>query len=124
MEPEVINRGDVYWVQIDDPAASEPGIRHPYVVIQENVFNHSRITTVVACALTSNLGRASLPGNVLLEAGEGNLSRQSVVEVSKVSSIDKTALGEHIGSLSVERVDQILAGMRFLQQSFFTRSSE
>jgi mRNA interferase MazF len=89
------------------------------VVVQDDVFNHSRITTVVVCALTSNLHRANEPGNVLLEVGEGNLPHQSVVVVSQVSSVDKARLGERIGSLSDTRVDQILAGLRFQQVSFF-----
>jgi mRNA interferase MazF len=67
------------------------------------------------CALTSNLQRAKLPGNVLLEAGEANLAKQSVVVVSQVSTVDKSQLGEYIGSLSQQRVQQILAGMQFLQ---------
>ena len=117
----VINQGDIYWVQLEDTNESEPGIRHPYVVIQENVFNHSRINTLVACALTSNIKRANTPGNVLLEVGEANLPRQSVVEVSKVSTVDKTQLGEYIGSLNERRTNQILAGMRFLELSFFAR---
>lgn len=116
-----VNQGDIYWVQLDDLSGSEPGIPHPHVVIQDNVFNHSRITTVVACALTSNITRANSPGNVLLEVGEANLPRQSVVEVSKVSTVDKTQLGEYIGSLTEQRTNQILAGMRFLQLSFFAR---
>jgi mRNA interferase MazF len=117
----VINQGDIFWVQIDDGSGSEGGIPHPHVVIQDNVFNHSRIQTVVACALTSNIKWASLPGNVLLEPGEANLSRQSVVEASKVSTVDKAQLGAYIGSLNERRVNQILAGMRFLQMSFFER---
>ncbi|MBI5960267.1 MAG: type II toxin-antitoxin system PemK/MazF family toxin [Chloroflexi bacterium] len=117
----VINQGDIYWVQLDDPNGLEPGIPHPHVVIQENIFNHSRIHTVVVCALTSNIKRASIPGNVLLEGGEANLSRPSVVEASKVSSIDKMQLGEYIGSLSEGRINQIVAGMRFLHRSFFAR---
>ncbi|MBZ0286295.1 MAG: type II toxin-antitoxin system PemK/MazF family toxin [Anaerolineae bacterium] len=121
MELRRINQGDIFWVQLDMPDDSESGIPHPYVVLQEDVFNHSRVHTVIVCALTSNLKRAGLPGNVLLESGEGNLPRHSVVEVSKVSSIDKTQLGEYIGSLSEQRVKQILAGMRFLQTSFFPR---
>jgi mRNA interferase MazF len=112
-----INQGDVYWLE----NADEPGIPHPHVVVQDDLFNHSRIHTVVVCALTSNLKRAALPGNVLLEAGEANLPRPSVVEVSKVSSVDKVHLGEYIGSLGEQRVNQILAGMRFLQASFFNR---
>jgi mRNA interferase MazF len=115
----VINQGDVFWVQLDDLGGSEAGIPHPHVVIQDNVFNHSRIHTVVACALTSNIKRANLPGNVLLDVGEANLSRQSVVEASKVSSVDKAQLGDYIGSLSEGRVHQILAGMRLLERSFF-----
>jgi mRNA interferase MazF len=117
----VINQGDIYWLKVENAGGLESDIPHPHVVIQDNVFNHSRIHTVVACALTSNLKRASLPGNILLDAGEANLPRQSVVESSKVSTVDKSHLGELIGSLTEERVQQILAGLRFLQLSFFAR---
>lgn len=110
-----INQGDVFWVPLEAWDGGDPGFTHPHVVIQDNVLNHSRINSVVVCALTSNIKRAGLPGNVLLDAGEANLSRQSVVVVSQVSTVDKTQLGEYIGSLSPERVNQILAGMRFLQ---------
>jgi mRNA interferase MazF len=123
-EEQLVNRGDIYWVQLEDLSESGPaasGIRHPHVVIQDNVFNHSRINTVVTCALTSNIKRAHTPGNVLLDAGEANLPQQSVVEVSKVSTVDKTQLGEYIGALTEQRINQIMAGMRFLQMSFFDR---
>ena len=116
-----INRGDVFWMEPDDSRGPVPGYSHPHVVVQDDVFNHSRITTVVVCALTSNLHRANEPGNVLLEVGEGNLPKQSVVVVSQVSSVDKARLGERIGSLSETRVEQILAGLRFQQVSFFGR---
>jgi len=109
----VINQGDIYWVHADIP--------HPHVIIQDNALNHSRIPTVVACGLTSNLKRVSIPGNLLLEAGEANLALQSVVEVSKIITIEKTQLGEYIGSLTERRVQQILAGMRLVQASFFDR---
>jgi mRNA interferase MazF len=111
----VINQGDIYWVRLDEPDGSDPDYAHPYVVIQENIFNHSRISTVVVCALTSNIKQAKAPGNVLLEPGEANLLKQSVVVISKISSVEKTQLGEYIGSLTRLRVDQILAGIRFLQ---------
>jgi mRNA interferase MazF len=118
---EPINRGDLFWIEPDDSRGDTPNYSHPHVVVQDDVFNHSRITTVVVCALTSNLHRAKDPGNVLLEEGEGNLPKQSVVVVSQVSSVDKNLLGERIGSLSDERVEQVLAGLRFLQTSFFRR---
>jgi mRNA interferase MazF len=90
-------------------------------VVQDDVFNHSRISTVVVCALTSNLQRANEPGNVLLDVGEGNLPEQSVVVVSRIFSVEKVRLGERIGSLSDERVEQIVAALRFQQASFFRR---
>jgi mRNA interferase MazF len=117
--PATIHRGDVFWIGPDDSRGTVPGYSHPHVVVQEDVFNRSRITTVVVCALSSDLHRATEPGNVLLDAGEGNLPKRSVVVVSQVSSVEKTRLGERIGSLSGERVEQILAGLRFQQASFF-----
>jgi mRNA interferase MazF len=78
----VVHQGDIYWIDLGEPAGSEPGYSHPHVVVQNNVFNRSRINTVVVCALTSNLKRAAAPGNVLLGAGEANLPKQSVVVVS------------------------------------------
>lgn len=105
----------------DDSRGPVPSYSHPHVVVQDDVFNHSRISTVVVCALTTNLHRANEPGNVLLEVGEGNLPKQSVVVVSQISSVEKARLGERIGSLSDARVDQILAGLRFQQVSFFER---
>ena len=117
-----INQGDIYWIQPDNMKEAELGGHpHPYVVIQDNLFNHSRIHTVVVCALTTNIGRANLPGNLLLEKGEGNLPKQSAVEVSKISSVNKSALGDKIGELSEQRINEILAGLRFLQSSSFTR---
>ena len=112
----VIHQGDIYWIELEEPSGSRPGYSHPHVVIQNNVFNQSRIHTVIVCALTSNLQRASAPGNVLLEAGEGNLPKQSVVVVSQIFTIDKSQLGEYIGSLSKKRASQILEGIRLLTE--------
>lgn len=117
----VINQGDIYWVQLANAEGEEPRIPHPYVVVQENALNHSDLKTVVICGLTTNLKRASMPGSVLLDAGEANLPKPSVVEVSKISTIDKAQLGDYIGTVNEQRVRQILAGIRFLQTSFFER---
>jgi mRNA interferase MazF len=112
----VIQQGDLYWVELEEPQGSEPGYSHPHVVIQNNVFNASKINTVLVCALTSNLKRALSPGNVLLDENEGNLPRQSVVLVSQIFTIDKSQLGEWIGRLSPRRVRQILAGIHLLTE--------
>ncbi len=110
----VISQGDVFWIDLGAPIGSEPGYRHPHVVIQNNFFNASRINTIVVCALTSNLKRADAPGNVLLAAGEGNLPRQSVVNVSQIVTVDKSQLAEKIGSLSSRRVREIRDGGRLV----------
>jgi len=110
----VANQGDVFWINFGEPSGSEPGYRHPHVVIQNNVFNRSRINTVVVCALTSNLKRAKAPGNVLLDKGEANLPKKSVVNISQIFTVNKIDLVEKIGSLFRNRFYQILKGIQLL----------
>jgi len=112
----VINQGDIYWIELDEPTGSEPGYSHPHVVVQNNVFNASRINTVIVCALTSNIKRAEAPGNILLEKGEANLSKQSVVLVSQIFTVDKSQLGEFIGTLPERRVKQIIEGIYLMTE--------
>jgi len=112
----VIHQGDVFWIDLTEPRGSEPGYRHPHVVIQNNLFNRSRIHTIVVCALTSNLKRASAPGNVLLDKGEANLPKKSVVNISQIFTVNKTDLSEKIGTFSPQRLSQILDGIRLLTE--------
>ena len=112
----VIVQGDVFWVDLGKPSGSRPGYRHPHVVVQNNLFNRSRLNTAVVCALTSNLKRAKAPGNVLLEKGEANLSKQSVVNVTQIFTVDKADLVEKIGSLSRERVREIIDGILLVME--------
>jgi mRNA interferase MazF len=102
--------GDVFWVSPGSSNRIASDHTHPHVFVRDETSNAAMV-----CALTSNLKRAKEPGNVLLEEGEANLPRQSVVVVSQVFTIDKLQLGEYIGTLSEQRVHQVLAGMRFLQ---------
>ncbi len=107
----VINQGDIYWVELEEPSGSEPGYSHPHVVVQNNLFNQSQIRTVVVCALTSNLKRAEAPGNVLLDKSEANLPKASVVNVTQIFTVDKSQLGEYIGALSPKKMREILKGI-------------
>ena len=109
-----IKQGDIFWVDLGIPKGSAPGYKHPHVVIQNNVFNASNINTVVVCALTSNLKRAKAPGNVLLRRGEGNLKKESIVNISQIVTVDKTDLIEKIGSLSQSRIKEIIEGVKLL----------
>ncbi|MBE0426280.1 MAG: type II toxin-antitoxin system PemK/MazF family toxin [Nitrospirae bacterium] len=109
-----IKQGDIYWVDFGTPVGSEPGYRHLHVVIQNNVFNASKISTVVVCALTSNLKWAKSPGNVLLKKGEGNIPKDSVVNITQIETVDKSFLTEKIGTLQPSRIKQIIEGIRLL----------
>ena len=112
----VINQGDIFWIEFMEPSGSEPGYRHPHVVIQNNLFNRSRINTVVVCTLTSNLKRSKAPGNVTLSKGEANLAKKSVVNISKIFTVNKSDLSEKIGALSRERFNQVLEGIKLLTE--------
>jgi mRNA interferase MazF len=112
----VINQGDIFWIDFDPPGGSEPGYRHPHVVIQNNLFNRSKINTVVVCALTSNLKRAHAPGNVSLKKGEANLPKPSVVNISQLFTVNKSDLSEKIGTLPKNRISLILQGIRLLTE--------
>ena len=110
----MIRQGDIFWIDLGDPLGSEPGYRHPYVVIQSDAFNQSRIRTVIVCALTSNLRRAKAPGNVLLEEGEGRLTKRSVVNVSQLYTVDRESLSDKVGALSRERIVEIVDGVKLV----------
>ena len=112
----VIKQGEVYWIDFCEPKDSEPGYRHPHIVIQNNVFNTSRINTVVVCSLTSNLKRAKAPGNVLLDKGEANLPKKSVINITQIYTVNKADLIEKIGQVSENRVKQLLDGIKLLME--------
>jgi len=86
------------------------------VVIQNNVFNESKINTVVVCTLTSNLKRANTPGNVLLKKGEGNLPKDNVVNITQIITVNKSDLVEKIGTLPSSKNKQIFEGIKLLAE--------
>lgn len=109
-----IKQGDIFWIDLDIPKGSEPGYRHPRVVIQNNLFNQSRINTVVVCAITSNLNLANAPGNVLLKKGEGGLKKDSVINISQIITVGKSDLTKKIGRLSPSKTNQLIEGIKLL----------
>lgn len=110
----VIRQGQVYWLDFGPVAGSAPADRHPCVVVQNDIFNRSAISTTVVCLITSNLDRAKAPGNVLLGKGEANLPKPSVVNVSQILTVDKSELVESIGALSGESQIAVRDGLRLL----------
>ncbi|MFZ9738266.1 MAG: type II toxin-antitoxin system PemK/MazF family toxin [Prochlorotrichaceae cyanobacterium] len=105
-------RGEIWWANLPDPVGSEPGYRRPVLVIQDDAFTQSRISTVIVVILTSNIQLGEAPGNVLLPRGVSGLSRDSVVNVSQIFTIDKTFLVERIGALPDYLQEEVDEGLR------------
>ncbi len=80
----VMERGEIWWAEIPDPTGSAPGFRRPVVIISANMFNHSRIRTVIVAAMTSNLKLTMSRGNFEVLEQESGLSKASVVNVSQI----------------------------------------
>ena len=107
-----MRRGDVWWADLPEPEGSAPGFRRPVLVVQADEFNRSRIQTVIAAAITSNTALAAAPGNVPLPKRSAGLSRDSVVNVSQIVTLDKRFLTERAGRLSEAKIRQVEEGLR------------
>jgi mRNA interferase MazF len=107
----MVNRGQIWWAELPEPHAAEPGYKRPVVVIQSDSFNKSRINTVVVVAVTSNLRLADAPGNVRLQRTKTGLDRESVANVSQILTLDKHFLSEQAGRLDARTMQQIDEGL-------------
>jgi len=109
-----IRRGEVWWADLDEPRGSEPGFRRPFLVVQADSFNRSRISTVVGVVLTSNLRLLDAPGNVLVPAKTAGLPKDSVVNVSQFVTVDRHFLDERIGRLPQRLMAAVDAGIKLV----------
>ena len=109
-----MRRGEVWWATLPEPVGSMPGYRRPLVIIQADSFNRSRINTVIAVVLTSNLNLADAPGNVLLHAQSTGLPKDSVANVSQLITVDRQLLTEQIGRLSARQMQRLEDGLRLV----------
>lgn len=110
----VVQRRDIWWADLDEPRGSEPGFRRPLLVVQADAFNRSRIHTVLAVILTSNMRLLDAPGNVLLPAKASGLSKDSVINVSQIVTLDRSFLGERVGRVSPSLMARVDAGLKLV----------
>ncbi|MCC5628358.1 type II toxin-antitoxin system PemK/MazF family toxin [Nostoc sphaeroides CHAB 2801] len=108
----VVYRGEIWWANLPEPLGSEPGYRRPILIVQDDVFTQSRISTVIVVIITSNTQLAQAPGNVLLPHEATGLPRDSVANVSQIFTVDKTFLVERVGSLPEHLQEEIDEGLR------------
>ena len=110
----VVERGQIWWADLDAPEGSEPGFGRPVLVMQADAFNRSRIRTVVVVALASNLRLVDAPGNVLVSAKASGLPKDSVANVSQVVTLDKSYLTDLAGRLRGPLLADVEAGLRLV----------
>ena len=107
-----MQRGDIWWATLPSPTASEPGYKRPLLILQSDDFTRSRISTIIAVVVTSNLRLADAPGNVLLPKKSSGLPKRSVANVSQLITVDKSFLTEKVGTLSHQKLREVETGVR------------
>lgn len=109
-----MQRGEIWWAELPEPTGATPGYRRPVLLIQADVFTQSRIATVIAMIITSNLRLAAAPGNVLLRAVESGLPKDSVINVSQIVTLDKQLLDERVGQVTATTIAAVEDGVRLV----------
>ena len=105
-------RGDVCWTDLGEPKGSRPAKRRPVLVIQADPYNASKLNTTLVAVITSNTALAMLPGNVFLPAVASGLPKDSVLNVTALTTIDKADLDPPVGQLPSSLMTEIDRGLR------------
>ena len=107
----IVKRGDIYYADLSPVVGSEQGGMRPVLIVQNDKGNkHS--PTVIAAAITSQTGKARLPTHIELDAQSVGLSRDSVILLEQIRTIDKSRLRERMGKLddtTMTKVDNAIA---------------
>ena len=109
-----MNRGEIWWARLPEPFGSERGFHRPVVIIQSDRFNRSRISTVIAVAVTRNLQLRTAPGNVYLPKRAGGLDHDSVVNVSQLVTLDRGRLDKLMGHVPPVKLYELEDGLRLV----------
>ena len=106
MMEDTVKRGDIFYADLSPVVGSEQGGTRPVLIIQNDTGNrHS--PTVIDAAITSQTGKARLPTHIDIAGGSVGLSKDSIVLLEQVRTIDKRRLREHMGHLSDTQMAQV-----------------
>jgi len=109
-----VQRGEIWWAELPVPKGSGPGYSRPVVIVQADSFNRSRIDTVVAATVSSNIRLAEAPGNVFLSRRLSGLPKDSVVNISQLVTLDRRYLATRVRKLSPKEMAAIDDGLRLV----------
>lgn len=101
-----IRRGDIYYADLSPVVGSEQGGIRPVLIVQNDVGNKYS-PTVIAAAITSQKEKANLPTHIKLQANHSGLSKDSIVLLEQVRTIDKQRLKEKMGTLDPQSMNMI-----------------
>lgn len=104
-------RGELWWADLGLPRGSAPALRRPVLIVNADQYNRSNLRTVTVAVLTTNARLAALPGNVAIAADVAGLTADSVVNVTQLATVDRSALGEPIGGVPDWLMTQVDAGL-------------
>ena len=107
----MVERGDLFYADLSPVVGSEQGGIRPVLVVQNDVGNKYSPTTIVA-AVTSKINKSKMPTHIALDAKSYGLTRDSVILMEQVRTIDKRRLREKAGHLdehSMMAVNRALA---------------
>ena len=107
-----MQRGEIWWADLGPIRGSRPARHRPVLVVQADSFNASRIRTVLAAVITSNVRLVDAPGNVALSKRTSKLGKQSVVNVSQIVTLDRAMLTERVSSLNDAAMATVDDGLR------------
>ncbi len=107
-----MQRGEIWWADLPEPLGSSPGYRRPILIVQDDEFNQSLINTVIVAAVTGNTRISKAKGNVFITSNQSGLSKDSVINVSQLLTIDKSVLIEYVNTLSESKMEQVSEGLR------------
>lgn len=110
-QQNIVRRGEIYYADLSPVVGSEQGGMRPVLIVQNDVGNRYS-PTVIAAAITSQQNKARLPTHIEIEARTYGLSKNSVVLLEQVRTLDKRRLRERMGCLdekAMQRVDGAIA---------------
>lgn len=109
-----LKQGEIWWANLDDSVGSEPGFVRPVLVVQDDIYNHSQLETVIVVSITSNQTLANMPGNVFLPKKQSKLNKDSVVNVTQLTTIDKDHSVKKISDISTVLFSKVQDGLRLV----------
>ena len=109
-----MDRGEIWWASLDEPSGSSPGFRRPILIVQADAFNQSKINTVIGVIITSNLRLSSAPGNIRLSKKDSGLSKESVINVSQIITVDKEYLTDFVKKIRPAIMNEVEIGLKLV----------